>query len=192
VTDTHIAWSRHIGIWGRAQGSSSTTSAGCSNLGSMTASGIRVTLVIMDVLDVIMSAPQDDLAWGLRICEMTGRGPGTTYPALDRLMKAGWIEDHWEDPVPSDRPRRRFYTVTSVGRAGYANAREDRARRRLSWAKPGVVDGVAWALPDGTGRASPMNHPASSSKHSRVSMMRRDQDVCLFVHPQLREACSAT
>ena len=42
----------------------------------MTAPRIRVTLVIMDVLDVIMSAPTDDPAWGLRICEMTGHGPG--------------------------------------------------------------------------------------------------------------------
>ena len=104
---------------------------------------IRLTLVIMDVLDVIMSAPHDDPAWGLRICEATGHGPGTTYPALDRLMKAGWIEDRWEDPVPSDRPRRRFYTITSVGRAGYAAEREKRASRRLTWAKPGAAGGIA-------------------------------------------------
>jgi hypothetical protein len=107
----------------------------------MTAPRIRVTLVIMDVLDVIMNASLDDPAWGLRICEATGHGPGTTYPALDRLMKAGWIEDHWEDPAPADRPRRRFYTITSVGRAGYASAEQDRSRRRLAWAKPGMTAG---------------------------------------------------
>jgi PadR family transcriptional regulator PadR len=109
----------------------------------MTVPRIRVTLVIMDVLDVIMSASQDDPAWGLRICEMTGHGPGTTYPALDRLMKAGWIEDRWEEPVPADRPRRRLYTVTSVGRAGYGAAREARAQRGLSWSEPGLTGGAA-------------------------------------------------
>lgn len=107
----------------------------------MTAPRIRVTLVIMDVLDVIMSAPEDDPAWGLRICEATGHGPGTVYPALDRLMKAGWIEDRWEDPVPADRPQRRLYTITSAGRAGYAADQEKRADRRLSWAKPGITAG---------------------------------------------------
>lgn len=107
----------------------------------MTAPRIRVTLVIMDVLDVIMSASSDDPAWGLRICEATGHGPGTTYPALDRLMKAGWIGDHWEEPAPADRPRRRFYTITSAGRAGYSAEREKRASRRLGWAKPGMTAG---------------------------------------------------
>jgi PadR family transcriptional regulator, regulatory protein PadR len=107
----------------------------------MAALRIRVTLVVMDVLDVVMSAPQDDPAWGLRICDATGHGPGTVYPALDRLMKAGWIEDRWEDPVPTDRPRRRFYTITSVGRAGYTNALEQRASRRVAWAMPGAPAG---------------------------------------------------
>jgi PadR family transcriptional regulator PadR len=102
---------------------------------------IRVTLVIMDILDVIMSAPQDDPVWGLGICEATGHGPGTTYPALDRLMKAGWIEDRWEDPAPADRPRRRFYTITSTGRAGYAAVLEQRAGRRTPWAMPGMPAG---------------------------------------------------
>jgi DNA-binding MarR family transcriptional regulator len=101
----------------------------------------RVTLVIMDVLDVIMSAPQDDLAWGLRICEATGYGSGTVYPALDRLMKARWIEDHWEDPVPANRPRRRFYTITSAGRASYAAEQEKRAGRGLGAVR--TVGGIA-------------------------------------------------
>lgn len=107
----------------------------------MAAPRFRVTLVVMDVLDVIMSAPHDDPTWGLRICEVTGHGPGTTYPALDRLMKAGWIEDHWEDPVPTNRPRRRFYTVTSGGRTGYTAALEQRAGRRVAWATPGMPAG---------------------------------------------------
>jgi PadR family transcriptional regulator, regulatory protein PadR len=101
----------------------------------MSAPRFRVTLVIMDILDVIMNAPED-LAWGLRICEATGHGSGTVYPALDRLMTAGWIEDHWEDPAPASRPRRRFYTITPSGRAGYAAERQRRASRGLAWARP--------------------------------------------------------
>jgi DNA-binding PadR family transcriptional regulator len=50
---------------------------------------VRLTTVIMDVLDVITSSPSDNPAWGLRLCEVTGYGTGTIYPALDRLMKAG-------------------------------------------------------------------------------------------------------
>jgi PadR family transcriptional regulator PadR len=109
----------------------------------MNAPRVRVTLVILDVLDLIMSAPPDDPAWGLRICDSTGHGPGTVYPALDRLMKAGWIEDRWEDPAPSDRPKRRLYTITSLGRAGLAASRDERARRGLAWVKPSPAGGIA-------------------------------------------------
>jgi PadR family transcriptional regulator, regulatory protein PadR len=99
----------------------------------MSATKIRLTAVIMDVLDVITSSPPDNPAWGLRLCEATGYGTGTVYPALDRLLKAGWIEDRWEDPAPADRPRRRYYVITSVGRAAYKQAQSARAARRKAW-----------------------------------------------------------
>ena len=91
-------------------------------------------MVIMDVLDVLMNAPPDDQAWGLKLCEQTGHGTGTIYPALDRLLQAGWIEDRWEEPTPADRPRRRYYTVTADGRAAYHEAVATRAARRTVWA----------------------------------------------------------
>jgi DNA-binding PadR family transcriptional regulator len=94
---------------------------------------VRLTTVIMDVLDVITSSPSDNPAWGLRLCEVTGYGTGTIYPALDRLMKAGWITDHWEDPAPQDRPRRRFYEMTSAGREQYAAELRARRSRRAAW-----------------------------------------------------------
>jgi PadR family transcriptional regulator, regulatory protein PadR len=97
---------------------------------------IRLTAVIMDVLDVLTSSPSDDPAWGLRLCEVTGYGTGTIYPALDRLLKAGWITDHWEDPPPADRPPRRFYEITSVGREQYAVAVRERRERRAAWVRP--------------------------------------------------------
>jgi PadR family transcriptional regulator, regulatory protein PadR len=97
---------------------------------------IRLTAVIMDVLDVLTNSPPDSPAWGLRLCEVTGYGTGTIYPALDRLMKAGWITDHWEDPPPEDRPRRRFYEITSTGREQYAAAIRERGKRRAAWLQP--------------------------------------------------------
>jgi DNA-binding PadR family transcriptional regulator len=92
-------------------------------------------MVIMDILELLMNTPDDEPVWGFRICEETGYGTGTVYPALDRLLKAGWIEDRWEDPPPPDRPRRRYYILTSVGRASYHEAVADRSARRRKWAR---------------------------------------------------------
>lgn len=97
---------------------------------------IRLTAVILDVLDVLTNSPSDDPAWGLQLCKVTGYGTGTIYPALDRLMKAGWITDHWEDPPPADRPPRRFYEMTSTGREQYATALRAHRDRRAAWLRP--------------------------------------------------------
>lgn len=97
--------------------------------------------MIMDILDVLTASPSDDPAWGLRLCEMTGHGTGTTYPALNRLLKADWIEDRWEDPPPEDRPRRRFYEITSTGREMYGAALREREQRRAGWLRPASQTG---------------------------------------------------
>jgi DNA-binding PadR family transcriptional regulator len=102
----------------------------------MSATKIRMTAVIMDLLDVLTSSPPDNPAWGLRLCEVTGYGTGTVYPALDRLMKAGWISDYWEEPPPENRPRRRFYEITSTGREQYTAALQARDERRANWLHP--------------------------------------------------------
>lgn len=104
----------------------------------MSATKIRLTAVIMDVLDVLTSSPSDNPAWGLRLCEQTGHGTGTIYPALDRLLQAGWITDHWEEPPPADRPRRRYYTVTAGGRTAYHEAVAARSARRTAWVTLGA------------------------------------------------------
>jgi PadR family transcriptional regulator, regulatory protein PadR len=104
---------------------------------------IRLTAVIMDVLDVLTNSPPDDPAWGLRLCEVTGYGTGTIYPAVDRLLKVGWIEDRWEDPPPVDRPRRRYYFVTSAGRVAYQEAVAARAARRTAWSAHALQSGGA-------------------------------------------------
>lgn len=89
--------------------------------------------MVWDILDVLTNAPVDDPPWGFRICERTGYGTGTIYPALDRMLEAGYISDRWEDPPPSDRPRRRYYEITSTGREWFAAAVRARSERRAGW-----------------------------------------------------------
>ena len=112
-------------------------------LGPMAGTKIRLTAVIMDVLDVLTSASPDAPPWGLEFCELTGYGSGTIYPALDRLLKAGWITDRWEDPPPADRPKRRYYELTGTGRQEYTAALRARNERRGRWASPVPHPGTA-------------------------------------------------
>lgn len=102
----------------------------------MTTPKIRLTAVVWDILDLLANAPSDDPPWGLRFCEQTGHGTGTIYPALDRLMQAGMIADHWEDPAPADRPRRRYYEITSTGREWFTAAVQAHNERRARWLHP--------------------------------------------------------
>jgi PadR family transcriptional regulator len=109
----------------------------------MSATKLRLTQTVMDVLDILANSPPDNPAWGLRLCQATGYGTGTVYPALDRLLRAGWIKDYWEDPAPADRPRRRFYEITSTGREQYRAALRARDERRAAWLRPSPRPGVA-------------------------------------------------
>jgi DNA-binding PadR family transcriptional regulator len=99
----------------------------------VTAARIRVSMVILDILEAIDRAPAGDPSWGRRLCEQTGHAPGTVYPALDKLMKAGWITGRWEEPQPADRPRRRFHILTEDGRDAYREALAERETRRAAW-----------------------------------------------------------
>jgi PadR family transcriptional regulator len=99
----------------------------------MTVSPIRVSMVVLDILNAIESAPPDAPPWGLRLCEQTGHGTGTIWPALSKLLGAGWITDRWEEPQPPDRPRRRYYSLTDDGRAAYREALAAREARRAAW-----------------------------------------------------------
>lgn len=94
----------------------------------------------MDVLDVLASSPADDPSWGLRLCEVTGYGTGTVYPALNRLLEAGWIAGRWEDPPREDRLRRRFYELISIGRQMYDDVLRERESRRAAWRRPAPLE----------------------------------------------------
>ena len=56
---------------------------------------------------------------GYPICRAAMTGPGTVYLVLERMEKRGWVAGEWEtpDPLPGDRPRRRFYRLTPEGRS---------------------------------------------------------------------------
>ena len=89
---------------------------------------MRITMVVLDILEAIDTADPAP-SWGLQLCQDTGYGTGTVYPALDRLLAAGWIRDEWEDQAGLDRPARRYYRITEEGRACYRQAIAERAAR---------------------------------------------------------------
>jgi DNA-binding PadR family transcriptional regulator len=106
------------------------------------AARIRLTKPTLAVLDVLLHAGLDENVWGLRICEQADLGSGTVYPILERLSAAGWVESRWETAQPAGRPRRRYYQVTSTGRAEAATAlaaRTARHGRRTRLAEGGIA-----------------------------------------------------
>jgi PadR family transcriptional regulator, regulatory protein PadR len=72
------------------------------------------------------------------LCEATGYGTGTIYPALGRLLDASIIADRWENPPPADRPRRRFYELTPTGREWFGSAVRTREEQRANWSRHDV------------------------------------------------------
>jgi PadR family transcriptional regulator PadR len=89
---------------------------------------IRMTAIVGSVMDVLANMPPGAPAWGLVIRDLTGYPGGSVYPALGRLLDAGWVTDQWERPLPEDRPPRRFYVLTPAGRAGYQAAEKKRSQ----------------------------------------------------------------
>ncbi|MGW6917339.1 PadR family transcriptional regulator [Kitasatospora sp. NPDC054939] len=90
----------------------------------------RMTKPTIGVLEVLLSATDDDPAWGLKICVEADLGSGTVYPILERLSERGWVESWAEtEPHPS-RPPRRFYQLTGAGRLQANEALRARAGRR--------------------------------------------------------------
>jgi PadR family transcriptional regulator, regulatory protein PadR len=66
-----------------------------------------------------------DEAWGFELSRETGLKAGTIYPILARLVAAGWVSDRWEDPEVGrggGRPPRRYYRLTTTGRARAVHA----------------------------------------------------------------------
>jgi DNA-binding PadR family transcriptional regulator len=77
-------------------------------------------------------------------------GPGTLYGCLNRMLRAGLVEESAERPDPElDDERRRYYRTTQLGRrvcrceAHRLEAAVDsaRAKKMLPAIKPGLVGG---------------------------------------------------
>ena len=92
---------------------------------------MRLTKPRLAVLDVLMHAKDDAPAWGLSICREADLGSGTVYPILDAFTQAGWVESWTEDAPHPGRPPRRYYKMTSQGRAEAQAAQEARNARRM-------------------------------------------------------------
>lgn len=91
---------------------------------------MRVTSPLLDVVEVLLAALRDGVAelHGWAIMKTVKRTGPTVYGVLDRLEEAGWIESRWEVlPAEANRPRRRFYRLTSTGTVA---SRELLAERR--------------------------------------------------------------
>lgn len=70
--------------------------------------------------------------WGLLLQQETGLAPGTIYPILNRLERAGLIVSAWEDPAVAaahKRPRRRYVTLTNAVAARQMLAEQHRRRK---------------------------------------------------------------
>jgi PadR family transcriptional regulator PadR len=57
--------------------------------------------------------------YGLDLIELAGLSSGTVYPVLARLERSGWIVGSWEELKAGEiqRPRRRLYRLTEIGRS---------------------------------------------------------------------------
>jgi DNA-binding PadR family transcriptional regulator len=77
-----------------------------------------MTLNVVRVLRCFLADPAR-ARYGYELMRAAGISNGTLYPILDRLQKAGWLRDGWEDIDPSaaGRPARRHYRLTDSGLA---------------------------------------------------------------------------
>lgn len=68
----------------------------------------------------VLKAVHEGHRYGAQVMEATGRGGGTVYKILRRLEKGGLVRGEWEEAEVAEaerRPRRRYYRLTSDGRA---------------------------------------------------------------------------
>jgi len=94
----------------------------------------------LDVVSALISAGGS--SYGADLRRHTGIASGTIFPMLLRLEDAGWLVSEWEaeDPQSLGRPRRRYYTLTALGRRECTRALAERSPVRQ---RP--LGGPAWA-----------------------------------------------
>ena len=82
---------------------------------------------ISHTLALILQTIRSGYFYGFDIMEATGLPSGTIYPALRRLEKDLLVRGDWEDSkvaIRQDRPPRRNYKLTRLGREALAGAME--------------------------------------------------------------------
>src|SRR5207237_1051559 len=67
----------------------------------------RVTVPVLQVIDLLLAQPSRDDWFALEICRQTGLGSGTVAQILFRLRDWGWVTSSWEDATEAHRQGRR-------------------------------------------------------------------------------------
>lgn len=90
---------------------------------------MRMTTTTRLVLAALLKDPNTE-RYGYELADATGLAPGTIYPILLRLEDAGWVQARWEDvdPGAEKRPPRRYFLLTTAGRARAELILERRSR----------------------------------------------------------------
>ena len=73
----------------------------------------------------VLQALSQGHRFGFDIMEVTNLPSGTVYPALRRLESQGLVRSDWEtdrEARDNARPRRRYYALTTTGKAQLADA----------------------------------------------------------------------
>ncbi|TDV43662.1 PadR family transcriptional regulator [Actinophytocola oryzae] len=89
----------------------------------------RMTLQTQAVLAVLLERE----SWGFDLSRESGLPAGTIYPILRRLTSVGWVTSRWEQAEAAQedgRPPRRYYSLTTEGRARATNALAEAAKDR--------------------------------------------------------------
>ena len=74
---------------------------------------------------LILQAIAAGYRYGFDVMAATGLPSGTVYPALRRLERSRLVRSSWEQPSSAhkqQRPARRYYEITQVGRRSLADA----------------------------------------------------------------------
>ena len=74
-----------------------------------------------------LQAIENGYGYGFDIMAVTGLASGTVYPALRRLENADFVASKWERQSiaqAEQRPPRKYYEVTKLGRTALAEARQ--------------------------------------------------------------------
>lgn len=74
----------------------------------------KPSLQTLRLLDALAEAPAQ-WRYGYDLTKQTGVGPGTLYPALDRLASRGLLESEWRPSDHEGRPPRHAYRLTADG-----------------------------------------------------------------------------